>query len=276
MSFDLRWPGGWSAAGKRRILTTISDRDCGRRVDRDIVRRMAMSLVCGFASIAAVMTACTHPAAGTAPHVAMPAPPPVAAPPPRAGAPESSAETPDRYEALVAKAEAGDPVDFYELRMAFLRSRRYRLELPGDEVDSLHAQMFKAMDSGPPQLVFDLAQRTLKLLYIDLDAHKARRQACALLGRSDCAKYKEIALGLLRSVIQGRDGKTCLTAWEVVSVAEEYFVMRMLGLKVVGQSLTTDHHTCDKLDVVDKQDAHSTFYFDIGVLLGSELGNAGR
>jgi len=204
----------------------------------------------------------------------VPAPPPnaphatAAAPHAAAAAPAPPAQTQDTYEALVAKAEAGEAVDFYQLRMAYLRRLvSLRGGRGGDEVSALQDEMFEAMHTRHPEIVFEAAQQILRHLYIDLDAQKARYQSCKLLNRPHCARYEQISHEMLRSVVRGRDGKTCATAWEVVSVPEEYFVIRMLDLKPVGQSLVTDGHVCDKLDVVDGHGGARTFYFDVGALL---------
>jgi Domain of unknown function (DUF4919) len=168
-----------------------------------------------------------------------------------------------RYEQLVAKAEAGEAVDLRELRMAYLDSSAN----PGPDTEALRKTMFQGMRNGDFAGVFETSQQLLSRRYIDLHAHKARRQSCEALGRADCAKYKSISLGLLRSVVAGRDGKTCATGWEVVHIDEEYFVAAMLDMTVEGQRLVSGVHLCDALQVVNDQNEHSTLYFDIGVMM---------
>lgn len=137
-------------------------------------------------------------------------------------------------------------------------------------------ELFDAMRSKDPTKVFALAQQTIAEFYLDLDAHKARYQSCQILKRPDCAKYKAVSLGLLRSIVHGRDGKTCATGWEVVRVAEEYFVADVLDLSVRGQRLVHDAHVCDALDVEDEQKLPRTIYFDIDAMLAAtELAASG-
>src|SRR5512143_1844650 len=128
------------------------------------------------------------------------------------------------------------------------------------------------MHDRQPEVVFDVAEQTLKHLYIDLDAQKGRYQSCQILGRPGCARLEEIERGLLRSVVRGRDGKTCPTAWKVVSIPEEYFVLRMIDLRPNQQSLITDGNLCDKLDVVDELGTSRTIYFG-AMLDASERAN---
>jgi hypothetical protein len=231
--------------------------------------------------VVVVVTACAHSPEATAPRVATAAPVRSAtSAPPLAAAPATTATTAsppvepkDAYEALVAKAEAGEPVDFYQMRMAYLESPVFPRERgDSDEITALHDRMFKAMHDRQPEVVFDVAEQTLKRLYIDLDAQKGRRQSCTILGRPGCARFKEIELGLLRSVVRGRDGKSCPTAWKVVSIPEEYFVLRMIDLKPTRQSLVTEGNVCDQIDVVDEHGTPKTIYFDVGAMLdASEL-----
>jgi Domain of unknown function (DUF4919) len=179
------------------------------------------------------------------------------------------AAPPDRYEALVKEAEAGKPVDLLELRMAYLKSPvRARVAKRSKDLLAWRTQMFAAMRGGTPQQVYDLAQKILDVLYIDLEAQKARRQACVKIKRPDCDKQKAVALGLLSSVVQSGDSKTCATGWEVVSVDEEYFVLRMRGLTFVSQGLAQEGATCDAMDVTDDEDKSSrTVYFRIDKML---------
>jgi hypothetical protein len=187
-------------------------------------------------------------------------------PPTGAGQPVVGQPAGGRYEQLVAKAEAGKAIDLRELRMAYLDSSANR----GSDTDALRAirkAMFQAVRNRDHASAFEAAQQLLSRLYIDLYAHKIRRQSCEALGRADCAKYKTISHGLLRSVVAGRDGKTCATGWEVVRIDEEYFVADMLAMTVDGQSLVSDVHVCDALQVVNDQHEHSTLYFDIGAMM---------
>lgn len=224
------------------------------------------------AALAVAGHGCGRPPATAAPPVAPAQPTPAQSSPPPAAAPPASASSPgapDEYQALVVKAEAGEAVDFYRLRMAYLASPAFQGEGVDPDVEALRDQMFQAMRAKANDRVFELAQQVIARWYLDLEAHKARRQACKLIGRPDCEKYAAISLGLLRSVVQGRDGKSCETAWEVVSVAEEYFVIRMLDLTPKQQALIHEGHTCDRLDTADPSGATKTVYFDITAMMAA-------
>jgi hypothetical protein len=60
-----------------------------------------------------------------------------------------------------------------------------------------------------------------------------------------------------------RDGKTPETAFKVISVDEEYALLREIGAKVKEQSLVGP---CDKMQV-ERNDKEYTFYFDVRIPL---------
>jgi hypothetical protein len=77
-------------------------------------------------------------------------------------------------------------------------------------------------------------------------------------------KYKDIELGMLKSIIRGNHGRSCDAMWEVAQVYEEYFVFDMIGAKLSKQTLTQcDGRICDKMDVETEEGEEKTYYFDV-------------
>jgi hypothetical protein len=193
--------------------------------------------------------------------------------PPEAGAPKAAAGG-DAYAQLVARAEAGDEtVDFLEMRMAYLQSPAFAQgRAAALEVRGLRTAMFAAMSSGDVKAVNAKAKETLGLVYIDLEAQKARYQSCAKLGDEACAAQgKRIELGLLKSVISAGNGLSCAAAWKVVLVDEEYFILRIRDMNLTRQSLVQDAgRVCDKMEVTDETGKPATYYFDVGDMLKAE------
>ncbi len=183
---------------------------------------------------------------------------------PEQAAPPSIEEAEALYKDLVRRAEAGEEVDFRELRLAWLYGPAMKPIPREDEVPALKKEMFEAMqEGGDPRVVLARAREILDIHYVDLDAQKARRQACELINEEPCQQYRTVSLGMLRSVVEGRDGTSCPTAWRVISIDEEYFVLRMLDARFERQSLVTDEGgICDALDAEYEGEA-KTFYFDV-------------
>ena len=90
-------------------------------------------------------------------------------------------------------------------------------------------------------------------------AHKILRQTYKIVGDSiNANKYKTIQFGLLTSIVKNGDGKTCETAWPVIQVEEEYFILEMLGAKL---NMQTNKGFCDEMEVtVDGE--KRTYYFE--------------
>ena len=110
----------------------------------------------------------------------------------------------------------------------------------------------------------DLVATTKKILTIDytsMIAHKILRQTYAAMGdTANAAKYKRIQFGLLRSITENGDGKTCSTAWQVIQIEEEYFILQMLGAQLQQQSVEQDGGLCDRMEVMVDGEARVYFF----------------
>jgi hypothetical protein len=173
----------------------------------------------------------------------------------------------DDYSRLVARAAAGDKsVDFRALRMAHLKSVSYKKGK--EDVDALRTSLFGSVKAGENTAVRDAAIKLLSADYTDLYGHKFLRQSCEQLGDTICAQQEHFAeFGLLLSITQSGDGKTCKTGWEVAAIKEEYFVLAMLNTKPKQQALV-EH--CDLMSVVDENGAPADYYFRIDAVMEDE------
>ena len=78
----------------------------------------------------------------------------------------------------------------------------------------------------------------------------------------DQSKYKTIQFGLLNSIVKNGDGKTCATAWPVIQIDEEYFILQMLGAALQKQSIDNTGGLCDKMEVKTEEGDKKTYYFE--------------
>ena len=64
------------------------------------------------------------------------------------------------------------------------------------------------------------------------------------------------------SIVTKGDGKTCETAWPVIQISEEYFILEMVGAEIEKQSIDHEGRICDKMEVKvdDKKDI---YYFEV-------------
>lgn len=172
----------------------------------------------------------------------------------------------DEYAAFVRRAESGaTDIDFRAMRLAYLESAAFlRAGVASDQVRAQQKEMSAAMRAGDAGRVRDAARRIMSLVYIDLGAQKALRQSCKILQDEACAaRYHDIEFGLLKSILATGDGKSCSTAWEVVTVDEEYFILGMLGFTLKSQEGPNGSEICDKMTGVGENGEPLVFFFDV-------------
>ncbi|HEY2068431.1 MAG TPA: DUF4919 domain-containing protein [Rhizomicrobium sp.] len=175
----------------------------------------------------------------------------------------------DEYSKLVARADAQDAsLDFRALRLAYLKSAaRKRAEPIETQLSNAIVAAVKANDYAG---VRDAAVQLLSVDYIDMYGQKFLRQSCKLLKDDACAaKGHFVEFGLLNSIVNSGDGKTCATGWEAFTVKEEYFALAMAGAHLTSQSLAGG---CDVMQTVDDSGQPHAYYFRIDVMLQDEAG----
>ena len=172
----------------------------------------------------------------------------------------------DEYASFVRRAESGaTDIDFRAMRLSYIKRASFlRAGAAREQLQALRSEMSAAMDGGDTLRVRDTARRILSIVYIDLDAQKALRQSCKLLKDEGCAsRYHALEVGLLKSVVATGDGKSCSTAWEVVTLEEEYFILRMVGFTLKKQEGPHGSEICDKMIGVGEDGQPLTFHFGV-------------
>jgi len=95
---------------------------------------------------------------------------------------------------------------------------------------------------------------------VDIDAHCVTAMALSKLGREvDAQHHMRWCRGLVQSVLDSGDGRSADTAFVVVSVFEEYAVLRVLGLRFKRQALMKGD--IDAI-TVEKEGSTSIVYFN--------------
>lgn len=138
------------------------------------------------------------------------------------------------YEDLVLRAKAGDlTIDWRVLRLTCMRVQACQprgskadLALLGKKTpleDNLRVAL-KLIDEGFP----------------NIEAHASASGIYRALGNMEKAQAEyAITLSLMRSIVDGHDGKTKETAYEVITGREEYFVLTALKLPYYGPGVTS-------------------------------------
>ena len=171
----------------------------------------------------------------------------------------------DKYSEFVRQLEAGETnIDFLEFRESFLASEQFKKSHNQSKFfDSLEQVMYVRMDEKDYQGVIATTIEMLSIDYTSMLAHKILRQTYEILDQPEKAEqYKSIQFGLLKSIVQNGDGKSCETAWPVIQIEEEYFILDMLEAELIEQSFETTNGLCDKM-VVKVEGQTETYYFDV-------------
>jgi len=174
-------------------------------------------------------------------------------------------DTNDEYSDFVKNLESGHTdIDYLKFRESFLDSEQFeKAQAQSKKFDSLEEAMYKRMNERDYDGVIETTTKMLNIDYTSMLAHKILRQTYEILDYPEKAeKYKSIQFGLLKSIVQNGDGKSCETAWPVIQVEEEYFILDMLGADLIEQSLDNSAGICDKM-VVEVEGEKETYYFDV-------------
>jgi len=158
------------------------------------------------------------------------------------------------YEELLKRVKSGDEtVDYTELRMAYTRADAYDPYFVDDP--ELKEEMDVALDGGDYARVSELSEKILDGNYLNIKAHLYDAYALEKLGDASGSEFhSRVGTSLIKSVLASGDGTEPASAFDVISVAEEYDVLYALRLSVKGQELVTEGGSSyDKMTVFDTE-----------------------
>jgi hypothetical protein len=132
------------------------------------------------------------------------------------------------------------------------------------EMDRPLEAMVNAMNSDDWASATQLGTRWLAVCPVDLRVHYYLGIALYETGARDkAAAHFRWAQELADAIIQSGDGETCETAYFVISIAEEYDLLYVLGLKRRSQSLVQGKTgPCDLLAAETEEGQEVSIYFN--------------
>ncbi len=176
---------------------------------------------------------------------------------------------PTAIAAMLEKAKASDPsADITWLRRENSRRMSYMAPLWEDA-----SKAFETFEKDPAEALA-MANLQLQANPLDLDANFLAEIAYSKLDRKDeQARQHNLLMALMKSVMDGKDGKTPKTAWNAVSVDEEYQILRLIGAQTKGQALLHDEgQSFDAMTVTDhKSGKDMTIHFNIDFFFGKQF-----
>jgi len=171
---------------------------------------------------------------------------------------------PNNYDELLAKLAAGETkIDYKQLRVAYSGSKD-----AGPYGSSHEAR--RAMNAAVLEKRYAdairMADDILKTTYLSPDAHVAKSICYAAQGDVQKAEFhKAVYLGLINSILASGDGTKPETAYIVITVEEEYSVMKALGFTVWAEAIARQgEHTFDLLSATNEKTKQTgKFYFNL-------------
>ena len=168
------------------------------------------------------------------------------------------------YQDLLAQAKSNSATaDLRALREAYAESAQYN---PYDGKEGgLRNAMVAAFGQQDCDAAMKNAQAILDNNYVDIDSHIVMERCYRRLHKQlEATHHGLMARGLIRAVMATGDGKSPKTAFVVISIAEEYVVLGVLGLMKMRQAISqADGHRYDLMTARNKSGATENIYFQI-------------
>jgi hypothetical protein len=166
-----------------------------------------------------------------------------------------------KYDALKATVQSGDiDIDWRDLRLDAVIA-----DVDGDfDWHQSNTEGVAAFNTGDYAKSLLKAQEIIRHNIANGDGHLLAMVSLKHLGKpEDAAREKLIIDKIQQSILNSGDGKTAETAYFTVSASEEYFVLRVLGLKPMTQSLVQNGaHSFDKMTAVGEDGKETTLWFN--------------
>lgn len=166
-----------------------------------------------------------------------------------------------KYDALKAKVQGGDTnIDWREIRLDAVVA-----DVDGEfDWHQANTAGVAAFNAGDYEGALRKGQEIIQHNIANGDGHFLAMVSLKHLEKQDeAAKEKLIVDQIVQSIMSSGDGKTADTAWFTVSTSEEYFVIRILGLKPKSQALVKNgKHSLDRMTVVGEDGKETTLWFN--------------
>jgi hypothetical protein len=183
------------------------------------------------------------------------------------------------YARLVEKARNGDAdTNYTALRLSYAQTDGY--DPYSASTSALFEDTWHALKVQDCTTALAKSTELLKIDFTRIMIHAMRSDCFDRLGdKANASRELMIGRGLAASLLGSGDGKSQATAFIVVTLNEEGFVLRGLGVTQAGQSLVTQNgHEYDEIDGTDKTGQKVSVFFEVSNLfagLSRQLGSAG-
>lgn len=192
--------------------------------------------------------------------------------------PSENAPSAALYARLVGKASNGDmDTNYTALRLSYVQSDDY--DPYSTRTRPLFEDTWQALNAKDCATVIAKSNALLKIDFTRIVIHALRSNCFDQLGdAANASRELTIGRGLAASLLGSGDGKSPSSAYVVVTLNEEGFVLHQLGVRQEQQSLVNDSgHEYDLISGTDKAGNRTSVYFEVSNLfagLSREFGVA--
>jgi hypothetical protein len=173
---------------------------------------------------------------------------------------------PSEYATLLASLKAGKTdIDYARLRLSYMDSPEYKAS---KDTSKSEKAMMEELNKKDFPAALKNAEIVLDSEYVNIDAHFVAFAANREMGAMESAEFhRAVFRGLIDSIRNSGDGKSTEKAWGVITVHEEYVLLRVLGFRLSEQSVMhKDGHSFDVMKVKNVDDGtEQTFYFNVDI-----------
>ncbi|HAV77566.1 MAG TPA: hypothetical protein DCX53_09470 [Anaerolineae bacterium] len=171
------------------------------------------------------------------------------------------------YMILLEQVKRSDPdFDFTKLRWTFAQTENY--DPYNIDNSELISSMYDAYDNNDFQLAVELASRILEKNYLLPDPHFILLQSYQALGDQQNAEFHNYFLrGIISSIAESGNGRSPETAFIVIQIEEEHFMLTILGLQDSDQSFVEENGVPYDIftGIAADTNEQTTVYFDISI-----------
>ncbi len=169
------------------------------------------------------------------------------------------------FDSLLTLLKGGDTtVDYLKLRLSYAETPAFAPYA----ADTVEQGLFGLLTAKQWKEVVKQAKSVLSHNYVSLRAHYCLSVAYDRLERADSSLFHlAVVRGLVSSIVANGNGRSSKDAWPVITVAEEYFIMNIMGFTLKQQGLIKENgHSYDAMEVTDDESGEElTLYFNIDI-----------
>ncbi|MFN3200344.1 MAG: DUF4919 domain-containing protein [Bradymonadia bacterium] len=170
----------------------------------------------------------------------------------------------DQVYSDVSKAAAPSEADVARLRSIYPETPYYKPY--GHHGETLRRAGDQALARKDWGAVIESCQALIKAHPLDLDAHLQCAHAYKQMGAKWADHHQAMITGLLKAIVEDKDGRSVQNAWRIIDVSEAQVVLKLLALKLQSQQVQNiGDSRYSVMQVTDAEGQSFRVYFNLDI-----------